>query len=178
MKKIITLLFLLMMSSTILKAQTEHLKFKGIPLEGPLDSFVQKLKDQGYEYIGAQDGNAVFTGTFAGMDNCIICVTCMGLDYRVTGAYVVSPEKNNWNDLISEYTVLKKLLSDKYGAPSDCIERFSDYEPSDMMKILSIREGSCSYQTSFEIDNGSIGLTLTKGLGTGAAVSEALVNYM
>ena len=41
MKQLI--LSLLLAVCTVCNAQTNHMKFKGIPIEGTLDSFVQKL---------------------------------------------------------------------------------------------------------------------------------------
>lgn len=171
MKKIITLLFLLMMTSTILKSQTEHLKFKGIPLEGPLDSFVQKLKEQGYRYIGIKDGCSVLEGNFAGVDNSLIYVTCMGLGYRVTGTIVMFPESNHWNDLLDQYESFKESLTTKYGEPKECDEIFPEYAQSDEMKLFSIKNGSGKYITSFNVENGSIGLTLVASPRSGVSVA-------
>ena len=49
-------LSLLLAVCTVCSAQTNHMKFKGIPIDGTLNSFVQKLKDKGYTFIGQQDG--------------------------------------------------------------------------------------------------------------------------
>lgn len=46
-------------------SQTNHMKFKGIPMEGTLNSFVQKLKEKGFTYIGTQNGMAVLEGEFS-----------------------------------------------------------------------------------------------------------------
>lgn len=58
-------LFLTVLLSIVVSfpfAQTNHMKFKGIPMEGTLNSFVQKLKGMGFTYIGAQDGMAILKG--------------------------------------------------------------------------------------------------------------------
>lgn len=47
-------------------AQTEHMKFKGIPMEGTLQTFTTKLKTKGFTPIGIQDGVSMLTGEFAG----------------------------------------------------------------------------------------------------------------
>ena len=49
MKQLI--LSLLLAVCTVCNAQTNHMKFKGIPIEGTLDSFVQKLKSKGFTYL-------------------------------------------------------------------------------------------------------------------------------
>ena len=51
-----TVLFSVLVS--VCSAQTNHMKFKGVPMEGTLNSFVQKLKDKGFTYIGAQVGSS------------------------------------------------------------------------------------------------------------------------
>ena len=63
MKQLI--LSLLLAVCTVCNAQTNHMKFKGIPIEGTLDSFVQKLKSKGFTYLGQQDGMALLKGEFA-----------------------------------------------------------------------------------------------------------------
>ena len=40
----------------ICSAQTEHMKFKGVPMEGTLQTFTSKLKAKGFMPIGVQDG--------------------------------------------------------------------------------------------------------------------------
>ena len=57
--------FLLSVLMTAGYAQTNHMKFKGIPMEGTLNSFVQKLKEKGYTYLGQQEGMALLKGEFA-----------------------------------------------------------------------------------------------------------------
>lgn len=65
---------LLLAVCTVCSAQTNHMKFKGIPIEGTLDSFVQKLKSKGFTYLGQQDGMALLKGEFAATKGCTIGV--------------------------------------------------------------------------------------------------------
>lgn len=60
------ILSLLLAVCTVCSAQTNHMKFKGIPIEGTLNSFVQKLKDKGYTFIGQQNGMAILKGGICG----------------------------------------------------------------------------------------------------------------
>ena len=53
-------------------AQTEHMKFKGIPMEGTLQSFTNQLKTKGFMPIGIQDGVSLQKGEFAGYKDCTI----------------------------------------------------------------------------------------------------------
>ena len=53
-------------------AQTEHMKFKGIPMEGTLQSFTNQLKTKGFMPIGIKDGVSLLKGEFAGYKDCTI----------------------------------------------------------------------------------------------------------
>ena len=132
MKQLI--LSLLLAVCTVCSAQTNHMKFKGIPIEGTLNSFVQKLKDKGYTFIGQQDGMAILKGEFAASKGCIT----------------------------KSYYTLKDMLTEKYGNP-ECIEEFSDREPSsDFLKFHAILNDECHYVSEFSCENGKIQLTMSK----------------
>lgn len=45
----------------VCSAQTEHMKFKGVPMEGTLQTFTSKLKAKGFMPIDVQDGVSLFT---------------------------------------------------------------------------------------------------------------------
>lgn len=40
----------------VCSAQTEHMKFKGVPMEGTLQTFTSKLKAKGFMPVDVQDG--------------------------------------------------------------------------------------------------------------------------
>lgn len=70
MKKLICFLFLCVVSLSTY-AQVEHMKFMGIPLDGSITAFQQKLKSKGVEYNPHSSslfpaGTRVFKGTFSG----------------------------------------------------------------------------------------------------------------
>ena len=46
-------------------AQTEHMKFKGVPMEGTIQSFTNKLVAKGFTSIGIEDGVSLLTGELA-----------------------------------------------------------------------------------------------------------------
>jgi len=43
-----------------------HLTFKGVPLDGTLDQYVVKMKQNGFKHISTKDGIAMLQGDFAG----------------------------------------------------------------------------------------------------------------
>lgn len=79
-------------------AQTEHMKFKGIPMEGTLQSFTNQLKTKGFMPIGIQDGVSLLKGEFAGYKNCTIGAVAdkSGMICKVS---VFFPEMEKWGDL-------------------------------------------------------------------------------
>lgn len=64
MKKFIATLTVLFIAINIM-AQ-EHLTFKGIPIEGSMTEFCQKLKTKGFTSIGRENNITLFTGDFTG----------------------------------------------------------------------------------------------------------------
>ena len=64
MKKL--LITLAMLFAVINIMAQEHLSFKGIPIEGSMTSFCQKLKAKGFTSIGRDNNITLFTGDFTG----------------------------------------------------------------------------------------------------------------
>ena len=64
MKKIFVTLTVLLAAINVL-AQ-EHLSFKGVPIEGSMTEFCQKLKAKGFTSIGRENNITLFSGDFTG----------------------------------------------------------------------------------------------------------------
>ena len=118
-------LSLLISVCTLCVAQNNHMKFKGIPMEGPVESFVKKLEAKGYTYLGQQDALFILQGEFAAEKDCVIGVTTE--NNEVKSVTVFFHEKETWGELSREYYMFKSLLTEKYGKP-ECIEGFKDEE--------------------------------------------------
>lgn len=164
MRKIILLLCCAIISSiTFAQTETEHLTFKGIPIDGSLDSFVQKLKTQNLTYIGKENGIAIFMGEFAAYKDCTICIVSLKQKDLVCKAAVTFSSCKTWSSLSDNYFTIKGMLSKKYGEPSVCIEEFQSHsEPDDdQMKMIYVQSDRCKYQTSFETSKGSIQLSIS-----------------
>lgn len=67
MKKTITIIAMMLMAF-VAQAQTEHMKFMGIPLDGSIEQFTTKLLNKGMTkdiaHSKASEGMRVFNGTF------------------------------------------------------------------------------------------------------------------
>src|SRR5438045_7755766 len=81
MKKTLIALFL-SFTCCISFAQTnadssKHLAFKGVPLDGPLDQYVSKMKQNGFKHLSTKDGIAMLQGDFAGYKDCHVGVSTL-----------------------------------------------------------------------------------------------------
>lgn len=118
------LVALLALFSLSLNAQ-DHLKFKGIPIDGSLNSFVSKLKAQGFSYKAEQDGMALLEGTFAGYTQCeLVVVSTNDVVWKVV---VMLPANDKWNDVKRNYDIFKKSFTEKYGVTPESEEHIDSY---------------------------------------------------
>lgn len=145
---------------SLCSAQTEHMKFKGIPMEGTLQTFTDKLKAKGYTSVGIQDGVSLLTGEFAGYKNCKIGAVAdnSGIICKVS---VVFPDMDKWGELEQCYSNYKSMLTEKYGEPAICEESFSDgFSHDDFNKICAIQLDKCKYYSAFKSELGNIQLEI------------------
>jgi hypothetical protein len=139
-----------------------HLTFKGVPIDGTLNDFVSRLEKTGFTKMGLEDGVLVLKGDFASFQDCLIGVATLknkDLVYRIG---VVFPDADTWSSLSSYYEKLKELLTVKYGKPTQLVEDFQgDIKPeTDPDKFLEVKMDKCIYQTTYELPNGSIILSI------------------
>lgn len=142
----------------------EHLSFKGIPIEGSITSFCQKLKAKGLTQQHSKDNMRLFTGDFTGCEATIgVIADQNGKD--VFSVVVLFPSTKEWNQLVSTYDYYKDLYTEKYGKPS-----FSkEYNPSRMndnsSKMIALDGGIVTYASVFEAPGGNIELSIEKADG-------------
>ncbi len=142
-------------------AQNEHMKFKGIPMEGSLQTFTTKLKAKGYTSIGIQDGVSLLTGEFAGYKDCTIGAVAdkSGMICKVT---VIFPNMDKWGELERCYSNYKSMLTEKYGEPSICEESFSEgYNGDDANKMYGVQFDKYKYYSVFNSKLGNIQLEIS-----------------
>ena len=165
MKKIIitlSLLMVLVLSSFALNS--EHLKFKGVPIDGTLNEYVSKMKQAGFVLEGTEDGVALLSGEFAGYSDCIVGVKTLQKLNLVHEIVVLFPSQDKWAGLNYDYERLKTMLSKKYGEPDECVEKFN--APSYMItddndKMRQVENNNCEYYSKYDTNNGSITLTIS-----------------
>ena len=159
MKKLIIIAMLLVGITAV--AQGDHLKFKGIPIDGNLTSFVNKLKHKGFSLVNSEEGTSMLTGDFAAVKGCTVFVSehKSGVVNRVA---VIFPSKDTWATLYYEYLNLKDMLTQKYGEPAAVEEEFQNrtYELDDNEKMHEVRMDRCHYICDWTPDNGTIELRI------------------
>jgi hypothetical protein len=161
MKKLV-LFFVVLCMSHFMMGQ-EHMKFKGVEIDGTLTEMVTKLKAKGFTYLGAEDGIAMLKGDFAGYRDCQIVVLSMKETGKVNAIGVAFPEREDWSSLEGDYDRLKSMLTEKYGEPSRVIERFNkDYVPDNWWRFNYITSDEAIWASIFEMLNGTIELYMNK----------------
>lgn len=160
MKKTINVIMLMACMTAF--AQTGHLKFKGVPIDGTLSEFVGMLKQKGLTHLGTEQGVALFKGEFAAHKGCSIAAIAheSGNVYRVG---VIFPEKDTWLRLYNDYSSLKEMLTQKYGEPTSVVEEFQSYggmEDDDNMKMHYVKYDKCRYVVDFMTEIGTIELRI------------------
>lgn len=159
MKKVLLSIILIILPYLIF-AQNQHLQFKGVPIDGTLNEYVQKMKNANFTYLGTDDGIAILSGDFAGYKSCIIAVSTLKQKDLVNRIAVKFPDRDTWSYLSGMYFSLKEMLTEKYGNPSDCVEKFqSNTQPKDDgSKMHEVKMDRCNYYSTFETDKGDIEL--------------------
>ncbi len=156
-------LALTVFATAFAQEESEHLTFKGVPIDGTLNEYVAKMKQADFTYIGTQDGTAILQGDFAGFKGCTIGVSTLKATNKVNTIGVMFPEQDNWASLESNYTYLKSMLTEKYGKPSDCVETFQGYisrYQTDNDKLHKVKRDEYTWYTTYNTPKGKILLSI------------------
>lgn len=163
----LTLFFALTITLTFAQ-KSEHLSFKGVPIDGTLNEYVTKMKQSGFTMLKTENGVAILKGDFAGYKGCTVGVATMEGKDLVSKITVIFAEQESWSLLSSNYFNLKEMLTEKYGQPAQSIEKFNTYsEPKDDgSKMTQVHLDACKYVTTYETDKGSIQLSIQGDIST------------
>ena len=139
-----------------------HLTFKGVPIDGTLDDYVSKMKQNGFTHVQTQDGTAILNGDFAGYKDCTVGVSTLKQKDLVYVIVVMFSEKNTWSTLSGNYFDLKQMLNEKYGTPSEVVEQFDGYSQprDDENRMYKVKFDNCKYSSTWQTDKGGIVLSI------------------
>lgn len=179
MKKVFSSLLLAVIVMTglaqVKQDTSQHLAFKGVPIDGTLDDYVSKMKQNGFTHTQTQDGTAILNGDFAGYKDCFVGVSTLKQKDLVYKIAVIFPDKNTWSTLSGNYFDLKQMLTEKYGKPSDVVEKFDGYsEPKDDEgRMYKVKFDNCKYSSIWQTDKGEIQLSIDHNSVTSCFVKLA-----
>ena len=174
MKKIFFFFLFAVISYTVFaQSASEHLTFKGVPINGTLNEFVSKLKQKGLAHIGTEEGIAMLKGDFAAYKNCTIAAVSLKQKNLVAKVGVIFPSLETWSSLSNNYFSLKEMLTKKYGEPEVCIEEFQTkiMQNDDNSKIHEVRMNRCKYVTGYTTEKGDIELQIKGSFTDGCYVT-------
>lgn len=142
-------------------AQSNHLTFKNIPINGTQASFIEKMKKDGFVLDEIIDNVAIMKGSFVGKD-CEIFIGASPISKIVWKVSVHLPEESNWYSLKSSYNSFKEQFSKKYGNPFKTFEFFSKpYYEGDGYEMQALRNEKCFYYTYWDNIDGIISIEIS-----------------
>ena len=153
----ITLLFVAVINTM---AQ-EHLSFKGIPIEGSMTEFCQKLKTKGFTQLWRDNNVTTFTGDFTGRQ-ATVGVGATDDGKSVHSVVVIFDESSEWNALVNTYDYYKGLYIRKYGEPSACREHNPSRQDSNISLMYELGQGTVTYASAWKVTGGTIELSIEK----------------
>lgn len=162
MKRIFIILTMLFAIINIM-AQ-EHLSFKGVPIEGSMTTFCQKLKAKGFTLIGRDNNITMFTGDFTGR-NATVGVSATDDGRNVFAVVVFFDPSGEWNTLVNTYDYYKDLYTRKYGSPTVSKESNPARSDSNTALMAEVHQGTVVYGSAWEVTGGDIQLSIEKTSG-------------
>ena len=175
---LIAILLTLPLLAAPTQAQTteeQHLEFMGIPIDGTLNAFAQKLQAKGMKITDRGNGEIFLSGDFAGDNDCTIGLIGTSKN-KIWRAAVLSTTHYSWGTLADRYFTLKNMLAQKYGDPISVEEFQVLYTPdSDSDKWHCVIMDQCNYSSTYTTENGIIDLSI---LNHGVLVGGACVVLM
>lgn len=162
MKKI--LLSIICVMAAIFAQAEGHMMFKGIEIDGDLESFKSQLEKQGFSGV-VQDRGGVMTGSFTGEDVMLVFYATP-ITKLVYSVLVMYESQSQWSILENKYNSLVGSLKKKYGEPKESI--WDVDENSDPRHELIMDRATIV--THFGCENGGISIGIDNIPEYGVAV--------
>ena len=163
-KLIVSFAFMVIALTSYAQSSSEHLTFKGIPIEGSMSEFCQKLKAKGFTSIGSENNLALFIGDFTGR-NATIGVTATDDGKNVFAVVVFFDPSGEWNTLVNTYDYYKDLYTRKYGKPTISKENNPAHLDSNIALMAEVYQGTVVYNSVWKVTGGDIVLSIEKSSG-------------
>lgn len=149
-----------LISIAISAQNQQHMEFKGIPIDGNINSFVSKLVQKGFVKEKSVDNAVILKGTFTGK-KATIYVLGTPTSKTVWKVAVYLDKSDSWYKLKSDYKEYVELFTQKYGQPSDNFEFFSKpYYEGDGYELQALRLDKCTYMTAYRTPQGIVDVNI------------------
>lgn len=145
----------------------EHLSFKGIPIEGSMESFCEKLADKGFNKLGNDNNTTLFVGDFTGR-NSTVGIIADDDGENVYSVVVLFDSSNEWKVLVDTYDYYKDLYTRKYGKPKVSIEKNKELmstSPNNGLLMIELDERRATWGSLWEVTGGEIEINIEKADG-------------
>jgi hypothetical protein len=170
MKKLLTII--LFFSVIITKGQ----EFMGVKIDGTKPQAIQKFIAKGFKVKKQDDTWVQMLGVF-NKKEVELYLSFTPISKKFWKLTVYFPESNNWSTLKNDYFYYKKILTEKYGEPTQSYESFlSPYEEGDGYEISAIVLEKCGY-ASFWLDL-VIGLEISKYKQISISYENPILNQL
>ena len=137
----------------------DHLCFEGIPIEGPVSSFVDKLKEAGFKEWEDDIARTLLKGKLFGRE-CTLIVKSNpdnGDVYAVTATFAI---RNNWKLCKEDYLAAQEGLTRQFGRPTR-IEKFErPFREGDGLELHHLNMGLCKWISTYNTPCGPVTLRL------------------
>ena len=135
-----------------------HMKFKGIEITGTMSDFEKQIVSQGFlvssddYFTKGHDNCKTYKGNFTGEDVSLILQSTVK-SHIIYAVSVVYNGEFFWPGLKEQYMDMKKLLSAKYGKPSEVTELFDEGFSEESLKKILKEEVNYLYKNETTINN-------------------------
>lgn len=134
-----------LLAATFAVTAQNHQTFKGVPIDGKTNAFINQLKHKGFQTVGKSD---TLIGTFAGYSDCEVTVMSSPQTGSVYGVKVQIPMCQPLG-IYAEYKKLQAALTEKYGKPvkEEVTPNENDFIKALYKLILESYPTSCVFDT-------------------------------
>lgn len=157
MKKLL-LIVCLLLSCGVVCAQSEHLIFKGLSIDGSKQEFVKELKRQGYVNVPEMGNDDILSGTFIGQDSYVFVGSTPITNIMWKVGVLFKTTYDTWSLIKETYDGLVDVYTQKYGNPVLEQKDFkAPWKEGDGHELIALKSDMCAYKTMFAYaKNGTI----------------------
>lgn len=164
MKKLLTIIVLMLSISAQAQESSKHLKFMGIPMDCNAETFAKRLvreKKLIRKTPPIETETPILMGEFSNHKDCTFFVHGKENDL-VSGVTVTIVHEEKFSILYTEYQTMKRRLETKYGKPTIVDEYFLNGEPStDYGRMRELTEGNAKFEVTYVLEEGIVKMSMS-----------------